>query len=192
MNGGPAQSDASDDQLVAAAVRGDREAFAALVERHQHAARRLSAALIGSSDADDVAQEAFVRAYRSLASFKSGSAFRPWLLRIVANQASNHRRGAARRERRQALFGRRERAIEQGPDDVAEMSDERRRVRDALDSLVVRDREVLVIRFLLDYSEAETALLLGCAPGTVKSRTSRALAKLRTRTDLRASEAGHE
>ena len=176
-------ADASDDDLVTAATRGDSDAFAMLVMRHEHSARRLAGALIGSSEADDVAQDAFVRAYRSLATFRAGSPFKPWLLRIVVNQAANHRRTSARRERREAFVGRLRWSEPSDPSDIAVTSDDHKRLETALASLPERDRQMLVIRYILDYSEAETADVLGCARGTVKSGTSRALTKLRAHTN---------
>ena len=132
-------------------------------------------------------QEAFVKAFAALGSFREGAVFRPWLLRIVANQAGNHRRGARRRERRErrdAMAGRDRQATLDEPGDVAQQSDERRRLVAAMSSLPHKDRQVLAIRYLLGYSEEETAGVLGCARGTVKSRTSRALEKLRAHTDV--------
>ena len=172
-------ANSSDDTLVGSAVRGDVDAFGALVERHERSARSLAAALVGPSDADDVAQDSFVRAYRSLASFRRGSPFRPWLLSIVANQAANHHRSARRRERRLGVVGRRPPLPDLDPADLAVQSDEQKLVRTALDTLSTKDRNVLVFRYLLECSEHETAEALHCSPGTVKSRTSRALTKLR-------------
>ena len=170
----------TDDRLIRSAIGGDTDAFGVLVNRHQHAVRRFAIALVGPDDADDVAQDSFVRAYRALATFTLRSPFRPWLLRIVANQAANHRRSTWRRERRHALVVARPAAVEPEPGEAVEHTDERRRLIAALATLPEKDRQVLIIRYLLDYSEAETAEVLACAPGTVKSRTSRALAKLRT------------
>lgn len=170
---------ASDDDLVIAATGGDIDAFAQLVRRHQQVARRLAVGLVGFAEADDIAQEAFVRAHRSLASFRSGSEFRPWLLRIVANQAKNQRRSSQRRESRNALFVRRSHETSVGPAEAAEISDDRRRLVDSLTRLPERDRRVIALRYLLDCSERETADILGWRVGTVKSRTSRALDKLR-------------
>jgi DNA-directed RNA polymerase specialized sigma24 family protein len=149
----------SDDQLVAAAVRGDTDAFGELVARHQRGARRLAASLVGPSDADDVAQDAFLRAYRSLASF-----------------------------RRQAVFGRRASTVDNSPAELSVQADEQRRLRAALNTMATKDRDVLIFRFLLDYSEEETAIALHCAPGTVKSRTSRALMKLRSQSVFSSRE----
>lgn len=170
----------SDTNLVTAAVQGDVDAFEQLVRRHQGAARNLAALLAGPADADDIAQEAFLRAYRSLAGFTTGSPFRPWLLRIVVNQASNHRRSRRRREIRNASFISRNPETPVGPADAADSSDDRRRIAKALALLPDNDRQVLAVRYLLDCSERETAHVLGWRIGTVKSRASRAIDKLRT------------
>lgn len=97
MTGG----DETDEALIAASACGDTVAFGRLVSRYQQLARRLAIALVGATDGDDVAQDSFVRAYRSLASFRDGSAFEPWLRRIVVNESRNHHRGTFRRTRRE-------------------------------------------------------------------------------------------
>jgi RNA polymerase sigma-70 factor (ECF subfamily) len=150
------------------------------VARHQGAATRLAAVIGGSADADDIAQEAFVKAYRALDRFRPGAPFSPWLMRIVANEARNHRRASGRRAR---LALRVVPADDGGPtpEDQFVVSHRRAALLDALDVLPERDRLVLSCRFLLGLSEAETAAVLDCAPGTVKSRTSRALERLRAR-----------
>lgn len=170
----------AEDELVRRATQGDIGAFEALVARHQGAATRLAAVIGGSADADDIAQEAFVKAYRALDRFREGAPFSPWLMRIVANEARNHRRSSGRRARL-AL-----RAVPTGadcrtPEDEVVGADRRAALLHALDALPDRDRLVLACRFLLGLSEAETAEVLECAAGTVKSRTSRALERLRAR-----------
>src|SRR5918995_4283341 len=88
----------TDRDLVERARRGDHDAYEALVREHEQAAFRVAYVIVGSAaDAEDVAQEAFVKAYRALGRFRSGAPFRPWLLRIVGNEARNHRRAAGRR-----------------------------------------------------------------------------------------------
>ncbi|HCO03013.1 MAG TPA: hypothetical protein DIT48_06580, partial [Actinobacteria bacterium] len=88
-----------DHELVERARRGDVHAYEELVRRYQRLALRTAAVITGRDDAPDAAQEAFVKAYRSLDRFREGAAFRPWLLRIVANEAINrvrsNRRSAA-------------------------------------------------------------------------------------------------
>ena len=152
--------------------------------RHQRAAIRLAAVIAGPSDADDIAQEAFVKAYRALDRFRPGAAFSPWLLSIVANEARNHLRASGRRTRL-ALRSVPPEETSPGPEEAAIGADRRRALLRALDELQDRDRMVLSCRFLLGLSEAETAAALDCPPGTVKSRTARALDRLRDRMESR-------
>ena len=106
------ESTLDDDVLVARARRGDTGAFGVLVGRHQRAALRTAFAVMGSeSEAEDVTQEAFVKAFRALPRFREGLPLRPWLMQIVANEARNRRRSQGRRERlavRAAAVGGRE------------------------------------------------------------------------------------
>ena len=172
---------ADDADLVERARRGDVAAYGALVRLHQRDAVRL-AWLVGGDggEADDVVQEAFVKAWSALGrSFRPGSPFRPWLLRIVANEARNRRRSSGRRA---ALAVRAAAAVPArvaSPEDQVVVAGERSAVAAALDRLPEHERLVLACRYLLDLSEAETAVALDCPPGTVKSRTSRGLARLR-------------
>jgi RNA polymerase sigma-70 factor (ECF subfamily) len=130
---------------------------------HQGIAFRVAYVAAGErGDAEEAVQDGFVKAYRALGRFRDGAPFRPWLLRIVANEARNRRRSAGRRT---GLALR-----------AAERRDE---LLEALGRLDERDREVLVHRFLLELGEEETATALGIRRGTVKSRTSRALERLR-------------
>src|SRR6266581_8760396 len=94
MEGRPAD----DSVLIARAVRGDSAAYEEIVHRYQQLAFRTAYVITGSAaDAEDAAQEGFVKAYRALATFRAGSEPRPWLLRIVANEARNRARSAGRR-----------------------------------------------------------------------------------------------
>ncbi len=179
------EGDATDEALIAASVRGDTEAFGRLVSRYQQPTRRLAIALVGATDGDDVAQDSFVRAYRSLGSFRNGAAFEPWLRRIVVNQARNHHRGSFRRTRREhhdAIAARTPESTD-SPQVVLARHEQRREIERVLESMSERDRVVIVLRFLLDYSEQETAEMLGWPKGTVNSRTSRALDRLRARLE---------
>jgi len=133
------------------------------------------------ADARDAAQEALFKAWRAFGRFDPERPIRPWLLRIVANEARNRRRGARRRERLFLLAageGEREHTSSVADDPLLGGAD-RERLRDALARLPEPAREVLVCRYILDLSEAETAAALGVAQGTVKSRISRALDNLR-------------
>lgn len=171
-----------DSDLVERARAGDVAAYEELVRRYRDLAVRTATVVAGSADeAEDAAQEGFVKAYAALGRFRAGSPFRPWLLRIVANEARNRRRSAGRRT------GLALRAAEDRPPDDAAPSPEaavldherRRALVAALGRLRDEDREIVGARYLLDLSEAEAAELLGIPRGTVKSRLSRALGRLR-------------
>jgi RNA polymerase sigma-70 factor, ECF subfamily len=163
------------------AKRGDATAYEELVRMHQGIAFRVALVAAGDQgDAEEAVQDGFVKAYRALGRFRDGAPFRPWLLRIVANEARNRRRSAGRR----AGLALRVAAATSGDaapsPEAAALSHERRaELLDGLALLDERDRDVLVHRFLLDLGEAETAAALGIRRGTVKSRTSRALERLR-------------
>lgn len=171
-----------DAELVELAKGGDVRAYGELVDRYREISFR-TAYLIArnGADAEDATQDAFVKAYYALDRFRSAEPFRPWILRIVSNEARNRRRSAGRRERL-AL-----RVVERrGPGDAAPSPDAaaiaqetRRTLVGALEMLPERDRDVIACRYLLELSEAETATTLGIRPGTVKSRLSRGLARLR-------------
>jgi RNA polymerase sigma-70 factor (ECF subfamily) len=168
---------APDDRPVRAR-RGDARAYASLVEEHQAIAFRTAYLITGSAaDAEEAAQEAFVRAWLALPRFRRGAEFRPWLLAIVANEARNRVRSRGRRERL-AEHAAGELAWQPPPAGVPAPSDGR--LREALAGLPERDRGVIACRFVLDLGERETAAVLGVAVGTVKSRTARALDRLRT------------
>jgi len=156
-------------------------AYEKLVDQHQATAFRVAWLITRSSpDAEEAAQDGFLKAYRTLGRFHEGAPFRPWLLRIVANEARNRKVAAQRRERLalRALEGR-------APDDAAPAeveaiaSSERAELIAAISRLDGRDQLVIGARFFLELTEVEAAAALGIRPGTVKSRLSRALARLR-------------
>jgi RNA polymerase sigma-70 factor (ECF subfamily) len=170
-----------EDLLVARARAGDVTAYGELVRRHQAAACRL-AALVGgvAADAEDVAQEAFVKAFAALPGFRLGSPFRPWMLAIVANEARNRRRATGRRhhhEQRSALLPPVETAA--SPEAATVGAEDRAALLAAVQALPDRQRDVVACRYLLELSEADTATVLGLSAGTVKSHLSRGLARLR-------------
>ena len=172
----------TDDALVQRARRGDVAAFEELVARHQAVAFRTAFVLCRDrAEAEEAAQDAFVKAFAALGRFRPGAPLRPWLLTIVANEARNRARGAARRrglaERAAAALGR----APTGPTPEAlTLGGERdAELRAALARLGERDREVLWLRYFGELDEQETAAALGVRRGTVKSRTSRALDRLR-------------
>ena len=155
-------------------------AYEELVRRHQAVAIRTAHLFAPDGDAEDAVQEAFVKAYAALGRFRAGAPFRPWLLRIVANEARNRRRSAGRRtglaQRAADVAGP---PVEPSPEHDYLAAEERTALFAAINTLRDEDREVIGARFLLELSEAETAEALGIPRGTVKSRTSRALRRLR-------------
>jgi len=172
-----------DTALVERARNGDVNAYEALVQQYQELAFRVAFQVTGNAaDAEDAAQEAFVNAYYALGRFRAGAPFRPWLLRIVANEARNRRTSA---HRRTALMERALAAQSSGeaapaPERAAEADEFRATLIAALRRLRDDDRLVLAYRLFFDLSEAEMATALNCPRGTVKSRLSRALARLRS------------
>jgi RNA polymerase sigma-70 factor (ECF subfamily) len=167
--------------LVVRAKHGDAAAYEELVRMHQAIAFRVALVAAGDrGDAEEAVQDGFVKAYRALGRFREGAPFRPWLLRIVANEARNKRRASGRRSGL-ALRAAAAASGDAAPSpEAAALSHERRdELLAALAALDSRDRDVLVHRFLLDLGEDETAAALGVRRGTVKSRTSRALDRLR-------------
>jgi RNA polymerase sigma-70 factor (ECF subfamily) len=167
---------------------GDTDAYSVLVRRHAPVAVRTAALLGAGADAEDVAQEAFVKAYAALGRFRPGAPFRPWLLRIVANETRNLHRAAGRRSaREQRAWAATEPLLLHGGDEsVTEtvLGDARREALVAgLARLSAQHRQVVTCRYLLDLDEAETAAVLGWPRGTVKSRLHRALAALRKEVD---------
>jgi RNA polymerase sigma factor (sigma-70 family) len=170
-----------EDQLVERARRGDQAAFEELVHRHRTIAFRTAVVLAGSpADAEEAAQDAFVKAWSALPRFRRGAPFRPWLLAIVANEARTKRRAAGRREAWALKASDAHVPPADGDPAAAVVVRERSaELRAALAGLEERDRVVLALRYLLDLSEREMAAALGCRPGTVKSRLSRALERLR-------------
>ena len=182
MEGRPLDDDAT---LIDRTRRGDVAAYELLVRRYQDVAVRVAHVLCGPDEARDVAQEGLVKAWRALPRFRDGAPFRPWLLRIVANEARNARRGAGRRARLalRAFEDRPSGDAAPSPEEAVLTTERRRLVLAALEDLAESDREVISCRYFAGLSEAETAAVLGCRVGTVKSRLSRARARLRARLD---------
>jgi RNA polymerase sigma-70 factor (ECF subfamily) len=173
---------AEEAALIARAKAGDLPAYEQIVECHQATAFRVAWLITrSSSDAEEATQDAFLKAYRALDRFRDGAPFRPWLLRIAANEARNRRVAESRRERLSL------RMLEEAPpgdspsaEEELVDADSRRRLVAAIGRLPERDRLAIASRYFLELNEAEMAAALGCRPGTVKSRLSRALARLRT------------
>ena len=170
-----------DAEAVARACGGDLDAYCVLVARYTLRAHRAAFLLGAGEEADDVVQEAFVKAFLHLSRFRAGEPFGPWLLRIVANETKNLSRS---RRRRAALALRLPSAESSGlaagsPVEEALAAERRAQLVAAVNALPDRERQALVCRYFLDLSEAETAQVLGWPLGSVKSRTSRGLNRLR-------------
>ena len=177
MEGPPSE----DAELTERARDGDVRAFEELVTRYQGIAFRVAWLVVHNrGEAEDAVQEAFVKAYGALPRFRPGSPFRPWILRIVANEARNR----GRSERRREGLALRAAATVSGdaapsPEVAVLARADAEALVAALDRSSERDRLVIAYRFLFEMNEAETAEALGVRPGTVRSRLSRALARLR-------------
>jgi RNA polymerase sigma factor (sigma-70 family) len=179
----------AEDDLVAQAKLGDTRAYGALIQEHQTIAFRTAYLITASAaDAEDAVQEAAVKAYRALGRFRAGKPFRPWFLAIVANEARNRRRSAGRRERlalraaEDPLSG----GAVPSPEAAILEAEQRAELLAAVDKLREEDRLAIACRYFLGLSEEETASTLGWRRGTVKSRTSRALDRLRAQMEAGA------
>jgi RNA polymerase sigma factor (sigma-70 family) len=170
-----------ESELIARARSGDHASFALLVAAHQDVAFRAAYVVTGgAAEAEDAAQEGFVKAFRALGRFRDGAPFRPWLLTIVTNEARNRRRAEGRRAGLALRVGERQLdAVAPSEEDDALARFGRAELLGAVERLRPADREIVSCRYLLGLDEAETAQALGCARGTVKSRLSRALERLR-------------
>jgi len=149
---------------------------------YQGIAFRTAYLLTGSAaEAEDAAQTGFVKAWAALSRFRPGAPFKPWVLQIVANEARNRRRSAGRRAdlALRAAAERPEGDAAPSPEGAVLRHEQRAELRSALGRLDEKDREVLTCRYFLELSEEEAAEVLGVRRGTVKSRTARALARLK-------------
>jgi RNA polymerase sigma-70 factor, ECF subfamily len=183
-------------RLLAAARSGSSEAFDRLVELHQDRVYGLLLRLTGSpEEAEDLAQECFLRACRALDQFQGGSAFYTWLYRIALNlvrsgRRSDHRRrekevpiatlaaGAVRHGEADDDGGMEMAAIQSGPDELAERREMIGKVQEALDGLSGDHREVVVLRDIEGLDYEEIAALVGASREAIKSRLHRARGEL--------------
>lgn len=169
----------ADADVIARARRGDSAAYESLVSEHREAVFRLAYLLLGDADdAEDIAQETFIRAVRALDRFDDARPLRPWLLRITTNLVHNRRRSAGR------YWAALRRLMWQTPPDptveaLSAQQSEARALWQAVRQLSPIDQEVIYLRYFLDLSIEETAAALNVEIGTVKSRTHRALNRLR-------------
>lgn len=174
----------SDRDLVEQARQGDGRAYESLVRQYQDLAFRTAFLITGEAlDAEDATQSAFLKAYFHLSRFRTDAPFRPWILQIVANEAKNARR-ARQRHLLRASDG--ANAADMATPDPGTELQLIARERSAwlvahINAMSEVDRQVIYCRYALDLTEAEMAIVLGCAQGTVKSRLHRAIGRLRDR-----------
>ena len=172
----------SEAGLIRRASQGDGAGWEALVGLHQEAVFRLAYLLLGDADeAEDVAQETFIRAYRALDRFDANRPLRPWLMRITTNLARNQRRSVGRYFAAVQRLIRAEPEAAFAPGGQAQLAERERAhsLWQAVRRLGRADQEIIYLRYFLELSEAEAAAALEVPAGTVKSRTHRALARLR-------------
>jgi len=183
LRGGGSAVGPEEARLVERAKGGNVAAYEELVRGHQVVAFRTALTITGdAAEAEDAAQEAFVKVYRPLDRFRSGVPFRPWLLTVVANEARNRRRAAGRRRGltlRAAEYS--SPSAPPSPETTVVAEERRAELLGAVEGLREEDREVISLRYFLELSEAEAASVMGCARGTVKSRLSRAVGRLRAK-----------
>jgi len=184
----PANPKPSDADLIVTARRGNEVAWMQLMRLHQESVFRLAYLILGDADeAEDVAQDCFIRAYKKLDQFDEERPFRPWLLQICKNLARNKQRSLSR------YWHAVQRFFQAHPDAhmVAAPIDEGFEAQllwQAVKQLRPAAQEIIYLRYFLGLSEVETAVSLDIAPGTVKSRTHRALKQLRTVIEIEFPE----
>jgi RNA polymerase sigma-70 factor, ECF subfamily len=179
--------DADDARIVDRCLRGDRGAFDVLAREHRGAVMILARRLLRSpADAEDAAQETFVRAWRSLSTWRRDAPLRGWLLAIAVNVCRTH---GARRRASEALEDSPE-PVDPRPRADGSIADEdaRRSVRGAVATLPPRQREIVMLKVFSDMTHEDVAGALGLTVGAVKAHLHQAVANLRRR--LAAGEGG--
>ena len=181
---GVSTSCVTDEELVVRAQAGDTDAFDQLVVRHQAAVYRAAmAALRRAEDAEEVAQDAFVRAWVTLKTFRGEASFRTWMLSIAWRRALNRRRSLTRWWHRAEPETRLHVVAAPGnaPDEVMDCSELRRHIAGAIEALTPKLRDALLLARAGEYDYAEIGAMLGIPEGTVKWRVSEARRRIRER-----------
>ena len=182
--------DRTETLLIADLCEGDETALAPLVERYKRMVYRLVVQITKNhADADDVMQETFIKVYRSIHTFRRDAAFETWLYRIAVNEALNF---VKRRERRRECTletateaeyeatARYRAQLTNDPQAQAEKAELRQYVTEAVNSLPLKHRTVVILHEFEGLTHAEIASILNCSEGTVRSRLHYARKKLRT------------
>ncbi len=168
--------------VIARAQRGDLQAYESLVREYEQLAFRAAYLITHDEhEAADAAQDAFVRAYRALHSFKLDQPFRPWLLRIVTNQALNRAKSEQRRTRMAERFAQEMMTSQDtpAPERAAVEHEQNKRLLQAVRRLDADEQALIALRYFLELPEREVAQALNVPLGTVKSRLHRTLTRLR-------------
>lgn len=174
-----------EQDLIRRAKGGDITAYDALVKAYETLAFRAAYLITrDESEAADAAQDAFVRAFRALGSFRAGEPFRPWLLRIVTNQALNRIVSA---KRRAAMTERYAKTVIEStttnpppsPQKALEAREQNELLMRAVGRLKAEEQALITLRYFLELPESEVSQTLNIPQGTVKSRLHRTLSKLR-------------
>jgi RNA polymerase sigma-70 factor (ECF subfamily) len=180
-----------DAALVAASQKGDEKAFGELVRRYQRAVHRLAWSLTrNDSDADDLAQETFVRAWGAIGRFELGQPLYPWLARIVTNQAFSlfrHRKRRPETSIEPLVEAGQQWGVEDDPLEHTADAERDARLRSCFGELAPEHQAVLALRAVQDMSYDEIANVLSIPIGTVMSRLSRARGELKRRLAERSS-----
>jgi RNA polymerase sigma-70 factor (ECF subfamily) len=180
------QSPSGDEHLVARAQAGDSRAFEMLVMKYQNRVTHLAARMVGEMDAPDVAQMAFIKAWRALKSFESRSQFYTWLYRITTNCAKNHLVTRSRRPSNQDIdiadaeeFGHSHHLSDiANPERLLLTEELKAKILAGFDKLAPILRQAITLREIDGLSYDEIAAVMKCPVGTVRSRIFRAREEL--------------
>jgi RNA polymerase sigma-70 factor (ECF subfamily) len=181
----PGSTDRGEQQLIDEAKRGNHEAFRQLVERYMKQAYNVAYGFVNNHEqAEDIAQEAFVRVFQSLGSFRGEASFGTWLYRIVTNLSLNsvrHKKRKASYEMESFDIG----SIPAGPSpDGAEAKDVAMHIERALHELPTLQRAVVILRHLNGLTTRQVSNILRCSEGTVKTHLHRGLKKMRFKLEF--------
>jgi RNA polymerase sigma-70 factor (ECF subfamily) len=174
----------SQSDLIRRAMHKDEQAWGTLMNEYQQPVFRLAYLFTGDPDeAEDITQEAFIRAFHSIDSFDPSRSFRPWILSITANLVRNRQRSIKRYLAGLQRLIRLEPQADRNSPQTVEQSEEAEALWHTVRQMSLDDQHMIYLRYFLELSEVETAGALGIPHGTVKSRLHRALKRLRIRLD---------
>jgi len=172
----------TDQELVEKAQQGDKKAFNLLVVRYQNRVAGLLTRYVSRDDIPDIVQESFIKAYRSLASFRGESAFYTWLYRIAVNTAKNHLTALGRRPPKEDILAEDAESYDAGtqlretdtPENLVLSNELKRVVFETIENLPEELKMAITLREIEGLSYEEIAEVMSCPVGTVRSRIFRA------------------